>query len=151
MKFSLYNKKNQLDEMQEQTMLSIEARGFWLLWAGLLLAILVQMVLRTPSSQWVGEFVVFMAGCIYTMVECLRNGFWDRHISANTPTNVLISLFAGVVVAVVIGLAYGYWLIALIPGVITGVLSFVLLQVCMHVAEKRRHELDNPTDDKDDE
>ena len=44
MKFSLYNKKNQLDEMQEQTMLSIEARGFWLLWAGLLLAILVQII-----------------------------------------------------------------------------------------------------------
>ena len=148
MKFSLYNKKNQLDEMQEQTMCRIEGKGFWLLWVGLFLAILVQMVLRTPSSQWVGEFVVFMAGCIYTMVECLRNGFWDRHISANTPTNVLISLFAGVVVAVVIGLAYGYWLIALIPGVITGVLSFVLLQVCMHVAEKRRKELDNPKDEE---
>lgn len=148
MKFSLYNKKNQLDEMQEQTMRRIEARGFWLLWAGLFLAVLVQIVLRTPSSQWVGEFVVFMAGCIYTMVECLRNGFWDRHISANTPTNVLISLFAGVVVAVVTGLAYGYWLIALIPGVITGVLSFVLLQVCMHAAEKRRHELDNPKDEE---
>ena len=148
MKFSLYNKKNQLDEMQEQTMCRIEGKGFWLLWVGLFLAILVQMVLRTPSSQWVGEFVVFMVGCIYTMVECLRNGFWDRHISANTPTNVLISLFAGVVVAVVIGLAYGYWLIALIPGVITGVLSFVLLQVCMHVAEKRRKELDNPKDEE---
>ena len=148
MKFSLYNKKNQLDEMQEQTMCRIEGKGFWLLWVGLFLAILVQMVLRTPSSQWVGEFVVFMAGCIYTMVECLRNGFWDRHLSANTPTNVLISLFAGVVVAVVIGLAYGYWLIALIPGVITGVLSFVLLQVCMHVSEKRRKELDNPKDEE---
>lgn len=148
MKFSLYNKKNQLDEMQEQTMCRIEGKGFWLLWAGLLLAILVQMVLRTPSSQWVGEFVVFMAGCIYTMVECLRNGFWDRHISANTPTNVLISLFAGVVVAVVTGLAYGSWLIALIPGVITGVLCFVLLQVCMHAAEKRRKELDNPKDEE---
>lgn len=49
MKFSLYSKKNQFDEMQEQTMLRIEARGFWLLWAGLLLAILVQIVLRTPS------------------------------------------------------------------------------------------------------
>lgn len=148
MKFSLYNKKNQLDEMQEQTMRSIEARGFWLLWAGLFLAVLVQIGLRTPSSQWVGEFVVFMAGCIYTMVECLRNGFWDRHISANTPTNVLLSIFAGVVVAVVIGLAYGSWLIALIPGVITGVLSFVLLQVCMHAAEKRRKELDNPKDEE---
>lgn len=141
MKFSLYNKKNQLDEMQEQTMLSIEARGFWLLWAGLLLAILVQIILGTPNSQWVGEFVVFMAGCIYTMIECIRNGLWDRHISANTTTNVVGALSACVVVTVVTGLAYGYWLIALIPGVITGVLSFVLLQVCMHAAEKRRREV----------
>ena len=76
MKFSLYNKKNQLDEMQEQTMLSIEARGFWLLWAGLLLAILVQLILGTPISQWVGEFVVFMAGCIYTMIECISFRFF---------------------------------------------------------------------------
>ena len=148
MKFSLYNKKNQLDEMQEQTMLSIEARGFWLLWAGLLLAILVQIILGTPNSQWVGEFVVFMAGCIYTMIECIRNGLWDRHISANTPTNVLGSLFAGVVVSVVIGLARGSWLWAIITGIITAVLCFVLLQVCMHTAEKRRKELDNPKDEE---
>ena len=148
MKFSLYNKKNQLDEMQEQTMLSIEARGFWLLWAGLLLAILVQLILGTPSSQWVGEFVVFMAGCIYTLIECIRNGLWDRHISANTPTNVLGSLFAGVVVSVVIGLANGFWLWAIISGIITAVLCFVLLQVCMHTAEKRRKELDNPKDEE---
>ena len=148
MKFSLYNKKNQLDEMQEQTMLGIEARGFWLLWAGLFLAILVQIILRTPNSQWVGEFVVFMAGCIYTMIECIRNGLWDRHISANTPTNVLGSLFAGVVVSVVIGLANGFWLWAIISGIITAVLCFVLLQVCMHTAEKRRKELDNPKDEE---
>ena len=148
MKFSLYNKKNQLDEMQEQTMLGIEARGFWLLWAGLFLAILVQIILGTPISQWVGEFVVFMAGCIYTMIECIRNGLWDRHISANTPTNVLGSLFAGVVVSVVIGLANGFWLWAIISGIITAVLCFVLLQVCMHTAEKRRKELDNPKDEE---
>ena len=49
MKFSLYSKKNLFDEMQEQTMRRIEARGFWLLWAGLLLAILVQIVLRTMA------------------------------------------------------------------------------------------------------
>lgn len=148
MKFSLYNKKNQLDEMQEQTMLGIEARGFWLLWAGLFLAILVQLILGTPNSQWVGEFVVFMAGCIYTMIECIRNGLWDRHISANTPTNVLGSPFAGVVVSVVIGLANGFWLWAIISGIITAVLCFVLLQVCMHTAEKRRKELDNPKDEE---
>ena len=148
MKFSLYSKKNLFDEMQEQTMRRIEARGFWLLWAGLLLAIFVQIVLRTPSSQWVGESVVFMVGCCYSLIECLRNGLWDRHICANTTTNVVGSLFACVAVTVVTGLAYGDWLIALIPGVITGVLCFVLLQVCMHVAEKRRKELDNPKDEE---
>ena len=147
MKFSLYSKKNLFDEMQEQTMRRIEARGFWLLWAGLLLAILVQIVLRTPSSQWVGEFVVFMGGCCYILIECLRNGLWDRHICANTTTNVAGSLIACVAVTIVIGLAYGDWLIALIPGVIGGVLCFVLLQVCMHVVEKRRKELDNPKDE----
>lgn len=84
MKFSLYSKKNLFDEMQEQTMRRIEARGFWLLWAGLLLAILVQIVLRTPSSQWVGEFVVFMTGCCYSLIECLRNSLWDCHFCANT-------------------------------------------------------------------
>ena len=91
--------------------------------------------------------VVLMAGCCYSLIECLRNGLWDRHFCANTTTNVAGSLFACVAVTVVTGLAYGYWLIALIPGIITGVLCFVLLQVCMHVAEKRRKELDNPKDE----
>ena len=30
--------KNQLDEMQERTMLTIESRGFWLVWSLLLVA-----------------------------------------------------------------------------------------------------------------
>lgn len=44
MKFSLYSKKNQLDEMQEQTMRKIESHGFWLLWYSLLAAWIVQTV-----------------------------------------------------------------------------------------------------------
>ncbi len=146
MKFTFFSRKNQLDEMQEQTMRCIEAYGFWLLWSGLLLAILVQIIFRAPARQWAGEFVVFMAGGVYTVAECLRNGFWDRHLSSNTGTNVLLSLFAGVVVMVVTGLANGYWLLAIIPGVITGVICFVVLQLCMHAAQKRRKELDSPDD-----
>lgn len=41
MKFSLYSKKNRLDEMQEQTMRKIESHGFWLLWGSLLAAWIV--------------------------------------------------------------------------------------------------------------
>ena len=44
MKFSLYSKKNRLDEMQEQTMRKIESHGFWLLWGSLLAAWIVQTV-----------------------------------------------------------------------------------------------------------
>lgn len=148
MKFALYNKKNQFDEMQEQTMRSIEAHGFWLLWGGLLLAILVQIVLHAPAAQFAGEFAVFMAGCAYIVVMSLRNGLWDRHICANTATNVAGALFAGAAVTIITGLSYGFWLFAIIPGIITGLLCFVILQVCMHAAEKRRKELDNPKDDE---
>ena len=149
MKFTFFNKKNQLDEMQEQTLRGIESNGFWLLWGSLLIAILVQIILRAPAGQWLGEFVVFMMGCVYVVAECLRNGFWDRRLSANAGTNALLSLFAGVVVAVVTGLANGYWLLAVIPGIITGVLCFVVLQICMHAAEKQRKKLDGPDDNEE--
>lgn len=73
MKFSLYSKKNVLDEMQEQTMSKIERRGFWLMWGGLLAAMVIQM-LTGNAEKATGEWVVFMAGCGYTCVECVRNG-----------------------------------------------------------------------------
>ena len=44
MKFSLYSKKNRLDEMQEQTMSKIERCGFWLMWGGLLAAMVIQLL-----------------------------------------------------------------------------------------------------------
>lgn len=58
------------------------------------------------------------------------------------------SLLGGVVVTIIIGVAIAHWTWAVVSGVIAGVLCFVLLQVCMHVAEKRRKELDNPKDEE---
>lgn len=84
MKFSLYSKKNRLDEMQEQTMRKIESHGFWLLWGSLLAAWIVQTVFGAADKA-AGEWVVFMIGCIYMVVACLRNGLWDRHLSDKAP------------------------------------------------------------------
>ena len=84
MKFSLYSKKNQLDEMQEQTMRKIESHGFWLLWGSLLAAWIVQTVFGAADKA-AGEWVVFMIGCIYMCVACLRNGLWDRHLFGYGP------------------------------------------------------------------
>lgn len=148
MKISLFSKKNQLDEMQEQTMRKIESRGFWLLWSGLLIAMVVQMISGAPARQMAGEWVVFMAGCFYVIVECLRNGLWDRHLNDNPLTNALISLLAGVVLTVIMGLANGYWLGALFTGVTTGILCFAALQISSSIVRKRRKELDNPKDEE---
>lgn len=97
MKFSLYSKKNRLDEMQEQTMRKIESHGFWLLWGSLLAAWIVQTVFGAVDKA-AGEWVVFMIGCIYMVVACLRNGLWDRHLSDKAPANAVYSLVAAVAV-----------------------------------------------------
>ena len=99
MKFSLYSKKNQLDEMQEQTMRKIESHGFWLLWGSLLAAWIVQMMFGAADKA-AGEWVVFMIGCIYMVVACLRNGLWDRHLSDTAPDNAVYSLVAAVAVTI---------------------------------------------------
>lgn len=106
MKFSLYSKKNVLDEMQEQTMSKIERRGFWLMWGGLLAAMVIQL-LTGNADKAIGEWVVFMAGCVYTVAECVRNGLWDRHLSSSMGANAVYSLLAAVAVTVLWGLAYG--------------------------------------------
>lgn len=108
MKFSLYSKKNRLDEMQEQTMRKIESHGFWLLWGSLLAAWIVQTVFGAADKA-AGEWVVFMIGCIYTGVACLRNGLWDRHFSDTPPANAVWSLVAAVAVTLICGFSRGYW------------------------------------------
>ena len=86
MKFSLYSKKNVLDEMQEQTLRKIGERGFCLMWGGLLAAMVIQL-LTGNAEKATGEWVVFMAGCVYTVAECVRNGLWDRHLSSSMGAN----------------------------------------------------------------
>ena len=95
MKFSLYSKKNVLDEMQEQTLRKIGERGFCLMWGGLLAAMVIQL-LTGNADKAIGEWVVFMAGCVYTGAECIRNGLWDRHLSPSMGANAVCSLLAAV-------------------------------------------------------
>ena len=60
MKQNFFTKKNQLDEMQEQTLTKIEARGFWLMWWSLLAILAIQAMMHAASEQMLGEWVVFM-------------------------------------------------------------------------------------------
>ena len=92
--------KNQLDEMQEHTMLTIESRGFWLVWSLLLLVLLVEGLLGFTMREMAGTWAVFMIGCVYIIAACLRAGLWSRRIKNNTGTNVLFSLACAAVIGV---------------------------------------------------
>ena len=55
MKQNIFSKKNQLDEMQEQTLRKIESHGFWLMWWGLFAVIISQLMMQADISQMAGE------------------------------------------------------------------------------------------------
>ena len=86
--------KNQLDEMQERTMLTIESRGFWLVWSLLLVVLLVEGLLGFTLREMAGTWAVFMISCVYIVAACLRAGLWSRNINATIGANLVGSLIA---------------------------------------------------------
>ena len=93
-------KHDNLDEMQKQTLLKIESRGFWVLWVLLLAALIIESLLGFTPREMAAEWFIFMLGCAYSVLSDLRAGIWDRHLKANTKTNVVVSVAGGVAVFV---------------------------------------------------
>lgn len=93
-------KHDNLDEMQKQTLLKIESRGFWVLWVLLLAALIIESLLGFAPREMAAEFFIFMLGCAYSVISDLRAGIWDRHLKANTKTNAVVSVAGGVAVLV---------------------------------------------------
>ena len=142
-------KKSNLDEMQEQALLKIEHNGCWLAFWGLLAAMALQMVMRVPGRQMLGEWIVFMALSLYIVIACLRKGIWDRHLKANWKTNLIVSLLAAVATGIFVILSnpylsepLDYVLVAGLTGGFTFVLRFAALSVCTKLYRNRRNKLD---------
>lgn len=142
-------KKSNLDEMQEQALLKIEHNGCWLAFWGLLAAMALQMVMRVPCRQMLGEWIVFMALSLYIVIACLRKGIWDRHLKANRKTNLIVSLLAAVATGILVTLSnpylsepLDYVLVAGLTGGFTFLLCFAALSVCTKLYRNRRNKLD---------
>lgn len=58
-------KRDNLDEMQKQTLLKIESCGFWALWVLLLAALIIESLLGFTPREMGGRMVYLYAG------ECL--------------------------------------------------------------------------------
>ena len=64
---------NELDELQQQKADQIGHRGFWLAWALLLIALLIQSIAGADMTQMAAEWSIFMILCIYGLIEWIRN------------------------------------------------------------------------------
>ena len=73
-------KHENLDEMQKQTLLKIESRGFGVLWVLLLAALIIESLLGFTPREMAAEWFIFMLGCAYAVISDLRAGIWDRHL-----------------------------------------------------------------------
>ena len=143
--------KNQLDEMQEHTMLTIESRGFWLVWSLLLAVLLGEGLLGFTMREMAGTWAVFMISCVYIVAACLRAGIWSRNIKATIGANLIGSLISGAVVGVFAFIkmsAYDAPLSIMLAGAgiaagTTFVLALVVLQLCSAAYKKRHAQLEN--------
>lgn len=146
-------KRENLDEMQKQTLLKIESRGFGVLWVLLLAALIIESLLGFTPREMAAEFFIFMLGCAYSLISDLRAGIWDRHLKANTKTNAAVSVVGGVAVFVwglikLAELGMGIAVLgAVFMGACTWVLCFAALQLSMQAYKKRHAELENPKED----
>ena len=154
MKLAQFFGKNQLDEMQERTMLTIESRGFWLVWSLLLVVLLVEGLLGFTMREMAGTWAVFMISSVYIVAACLRAGLWSRRIKNNTGTNVLFSLAGAAVVGVFVFVrmsAFDMPLAIHLAGAAIGagftfVLALAALLLCGAAYNKRHEELEKEAD-----
>ena len=156
MKLSKGNKNN-LDEMQEQKLLQLESRGFWLIWWALLAAMAVQLLVYGVEARrhLLGEWAVFMLASVYMVAACIKQGLWDRKLRPNFKTNLLLSLLAGVVTGGFMGV-YSYrsfgaaeaawWTVAMVGGC-TFALCLLALSLSAAAYKKRRQKLDEGSEE----
>ena len=147
------NRKNNLDEYQEQKLLKIEAGGFWLMYWGLLAVMGVKLALGgyQDGKTMLLEWILFMVVSVYMVFRCLRSGIWDRRLKANLKTNLIVSGIAGAAVWIFntfvlwrnFGNHFGMSLLwGLIAGVATFLLCLALLSVCVSLMKKRQRQLE---------
>ena len=153
----LYRQNSKLDEMQQQKLLVIESRGFWLAFWALAAAVTGQYLWGVPQSQLAGEAAVLLVMSLYAGVECLRWGIWSPSNSHGTRSNLLVSLVVfGVMTATLLvrnsqesWWRWSYWPGPVVAALCGGVVCFVLLQGLTRLYYRRRSRLDGPEEDRE--
>ena len=150
--------KNNLDEMQEQKMLRIERNGCWLAFWGLFGSIFIQPLVYgiTDLKYFAGEWIIFICLALYIVIDCIRNGLWDRRLSPTPTVNLIVSLLAGVVIGVFnfalsykrYNKIYGAAATGIFLGLLCSAICFMALTFCVSIYKKRVKNLEKEVDEE---
>lgn len=152
-------RKDKLDEQQEQKLLKIESRGFYLAYIGLLIEMVAKMLLARSTHMPRGEWVLLMLLSGYLIVESIRAGIWDRRLDMSRRTSVIVSLAAalltGAVMVLVVYLRSKDPLAALAVCAFATLVTFVLCYLCQRLGvllvRKRQEKLNaEPENEEED-
>lgn len=155
-------KNNNLDEQQEQVLLRIEHNGCWFAFWALLISLVVQFILygndaNNGMQSIAAEWIIFMCLAIYLTAGCIKNGIWDRRFKADTKTNVIFSVVAGVAAGVMNFIRmyrnYSDKLAGCIAGsvfslIFTLVLTFLVLELCRILYVKKHHKIEEEPEEE---
>ena len=154
-----FNRKSNLDEMQELQLLKAESRGFWIGFIGLAVAMAIQAFLYDAESMgdmMSGEFIVVLCMGLYLIGSCLRNGIWDRHLKATPAVNIGLSLLAAAVTALFNAIlsyrnyhdAFTALIVFAVYFLMLSVVLSVTLTVCSALYRRKRRKLEEEDSDE---
>lgn len=145
-----------IDEMQENKLLKIQERGFWLTFWLLFIAIFVQVLIGTTLKEIAGEIIVLVIASIYIATVSLKNGLWTRKTRPTTKNSLLTSI----VPAIILGAFWAVRSIVMLNKTIADcfvqiiivmlsayVVCFVMLELLRRIYKKQREKLDDIEED----
>ena len=144
-------KKIYPDEMQDQKMLKLEEYGFWIVFWGLAVIILVQLVTGGTIRQIAGELAALFIGSVFITVTYLKNGLWTRNSTPTRKRNALTSIIPAALLGVIhiIKIVKNQEIktndILITAAVVAAAYAacFIVLELFRTVYQKRRSKLDD--------
>lgn len=98
--------KKVVDERQEIELLKIEHVGFWIMFWGLCISIIVQtMFMKSTFREFGAEFIIFMISCIIFLIGCIKKGQWDYYTKPCMKTYLMTSIIGTVSFSIIFAIS----------------------------------------------
>ena len=151
------NRRNNLDEMQNQKLMKLEEYGFWGMFWALLTAIVIQLITGGTIRNIAGEIIVLLIGSIFICAATLKNGIWTRQSTPTKKGNAGTSIFPAIAVGILNAIKIsknGQWdsssiLIMVVLMVVVYIACFSILELFRMAYNKQRSKLDDINDESE--